>query len=80
LDKFIEHYLICNECSDPEIFLKVKGGKVVGKCDACGADKNNIDNTHKITKYILQNPPVTKSIADQKKSKNNEDNLKEEKE
>lgn len=56
LDKFIELYVLCQECKYPEMVLRIRKEKVTGKCDSCGA-RCNLDNDHKIAKFIVSNPP-----------------------
>eukprot|EP01016_Furgasonia_blochmanni_P041043 TRINITY_DN5290_c0_g4_i3.p1 TRINITY_DN5290_c0_g4~~TRINITY_DN5290_c0_g4_i3.p1 ORF type:complete len:411 (-),score=130.53 TRINITY_DN5290_c0_g4_i3:563-1795(-) len=60
LDKFIEKYVLCQNCSYPELNMKVKGERILGDCNACGK-KNILDNKHKIATFIIKNPPDNKT-------------------
>jgi translation initiation factor 5 len=71
LDKFIEKYVICPNCKLPEMVLKVRKNNVCGSCNSCGA-KPILDNIHKLTAFILKNPPtnVKVDIKESEKDKN----------
>ncbi|EER01291.1 translation initiation factor 2 beta subunit, putative, partial [Perkinsus marinus ATCC 50983] len=56
LDKFIERYVLCQNCHLPEIDMSVKKGDIKGVCKACGW-RGNLDMTHKVATFILKNPP-----------------------
>lgn len=36
--------------------LRIKNGKVCGKCDSCG-QRSLLDNAHKLANFIVQHPP-----------------------
>jgi len=56
LDKFIEKYVLCKQCRNPETDLSVKGEIINSKCRACG--KNSVvDMGHKLSTFILKNAP-----------------------
>jgi len=64
LEKFIGKYIICSSksCKFPEmrIFIKKKDNKqeeIRGKCAAC-SHIATLDNKHKMSGYILKNPPT----------------------
>lgn len=57
LNKFIEIFILCPNCRLPEITLSVKKGLIKIDCAACGYN-GNITSSHKLTTYILKNPPV----------------------
>merc|ERR1711869_78719 len=50
LDKFIDTYVLCQNCNLPEIDLYVKKGIIQGACKACGwrgdLDNVQIGNVH----------------------------------
>merc|ERR1712199_58018 len=57
LDKFIDKYVLCENCRLPEIDMNVnKKGIIVAKCMACGW-AGELDNNHKIAAFITKNPP-----------------------
>lgn len=62
LDVFITKYVLCNRCKNPETDLKVKGEMITSRCKACGKT-SNIDMAHKLSTYILKNPPVDKECG-----------------
>jgi len=59
LDKFIEKYVVCKQCRNPETELTVKGEIITSKCRACGKTSNT-DMSHKLSTYILKNAPGQK--------------------
>lgn len=58
LDIFIKKFVLCQECSNPETTLTVsqKNQSIRARCAACG-HTSNIDMRHKLTTFILKNPP-----------------------
>merc|ERR1712151_898480 len=59
VDKFIEKYVLCGNCSLPEIDMVVnKKGLIVATCKACGWS-GELDNMHKVATFIQRNPPDT---------------------
>merc|ERR1711920_1151499 len=56
LDKFIHKYVLCQNCSLPEIDLVIKKGFIAAKCAACGWS-GDLDNGHKLAKFIVTYPP-----------------------
>jgi len=69
LDKFIEKYVLCKQCRNPETDLSVKGEIINSKCRACGKS-STVDMGHKLSTYILKNAPgqKTQSGGGQKKT------------
>ncbi|KAK2460284.1 hypothetical protein APHAL10511_007673 [Amanita phalloides] len=61
LDVFIEKFVLCKSCKNPETELVVtKAGKVediIRDCKACGV-RTGVDMRHKLTTFIIKNPPV----------------------
>jgi translation initiation factor 5 len=66
LDGFIKRYVLCPECENPETVLRVSTKKqmITRTCKACG-NQSDVDMTHKLTAFILKNPP-----DESKKSRN----------
>merc|ERR1712228_210199 len=59
LDKFIEKYVLCQNCNLPEIDMVVKkNGAIMAACKACGWS-GELDPAHKVATYIVKNPPDT---------------------
>lgn len=58
LDGFIKKFVLCEKCDNPETVLKVyvKKGIITASCKACG-HSFTLDMRHKLTTYILRNPP-----------------------
>ena len=56
LDEFIQRYVLCSKCRNPETVLSVRGQIITSQCKACGKS-DQIDMTHKLSTYILKNPP-----------------------
>ncbi|KAA8496142.1 Eukaryotic translation initiation factor 5 [Porphyridium purpureum] len=55
--KFIELFVLCSQCKQPETDLVVsKKGLITQECKACGMS-SMCDMTHKLCNYILNNPP-----------------------
>lgn len=71
LDVFIDKFVLCRSCKNPETELVIlKTGRtedIIRDCKACG-ERTGIDMRHKLTTFILKNPP-----ARQKKAKKNGD-------
>lgn len=56
LDGFIKEFVLCPACENPETTLRVKKNAIHAKCKACG-HSYTIDNRHKLSTFILKNPP-----------------------
>jgi len=56
LDGFIKRFVLCEKCDNPETVLKVKKNMIAASCKACG-HIFTIDMRHKLTTYIVKNPP-----------------------
>ena len=58
LDDFIQKYVLCASCKNPETILAVnqKKGTISSSCKACGYS-GNISLQDKLTTYILKCPP-----------------------
>lgn len=61
LDDFIDKFVLCGECKNPETDLKVPkdGSKIMRDCKACGK-RTPINMAHKLTTFISKNPPPKK--------------------
>ena len=56
ISKFLDKYVLCTKCSNPETILKVASKKVKLLCTACG-HSSTYNDQHKFIKYILSHPP-----------------------
>lgn len=63
LDGFIKKFVLCEQCNNPETVLKVKKNMIGASCKACG-HIFTLDMRHKLTTFIVKNPPE-KDIDDQ---------------
>lgn len=61
LDVFIKKFILCTECENPETTLhpNEKKGIIRQTCKACG-HQASLDMRHKLTTFILKNPPDVK--------------------
>lgn len=60
LDTFIDKFVLCGSCKNPETNLIInKGDFIIRDCQACG-QRTNVDMRHKLTVFILKNPPKVK--------------------
>ncbi|RDB26347.1 putative eukaryotic translation initiation factor 5 [Hypsizygus marmoreus] len=61
LDVFIDKFVLCRSCKNPETELVIlKNGRnenIIRDCKACG-ERTDVDMRHKLTTFILKNPPV----------------------
>lgn len=64
LDGFIKKFVLCENCDNPETVFKIytKKGIIISTCKACG-HSFQLDMRHKLTTFILKNPPETKLNA-----------------
>jgi len=83
LDTFIEKFVLCQECDNPETTFVVQPKKemIRSVCTACG-HQGLIDMRHRLATFILKNPPTDDSFTPQKlkkaREKQNQENTKEE--
>lgn len=56
LDGFIKKFVLCPQCDNPETVLKVKKNMIGASCKACG-HIFTLDMRHKLTTFIIKNPP-----------------------
>jgi translation initiation factor 5 len=56
LDVFINKFVLCGECKNPETELIIKGQHVIRECKACGK-RTDIDKGHKLSSFIIKSPP-----------------------
>lgn len=69
LDTFIEKFVLCPSCKNPETELIItKDDNILRDCKACG-QRGNLDMRHKLTTFILKNPPKSALKTGSKKVK-----------
>jgi len=70
LDGFIEKYVLCKSCRNPETILNCfqKSATIVITCSACGYS-GTITKDDKLAAYILKSLPIDKSSAKKKNEK-----------
>ena len=56
LDVFINKFVLCGECKNPETELIIKNQHVIRECKACGK-RTEIDKGHKLSSFIIKSPP-----------------------
>lgn len=56
LDGFIKKFVLCEKCENPETVIKVKKNMIGASCKACG-HIFTMDMRHKLTTFIVKNPP-----------------------
>ncbi|KAH9172833.1 eukaryotic translation initiation factor 5 [Lactarius sanguifluus] len=60
LDAFIDKFVLCGSCKNPETDLIItKNEMIVRDCKACG-ERTSVDMRHRLSTYILKNPPKKK--------------------
>ena len=62
LCRYIENFVLCENCRLPETHYKIKAGAISQKCLACG-HKSAVDMTHKLTTFILAQHKKAKETA-----------------
>lgn len=64
LDGFIKKFVLCPQCSNPETNLVILSRKqlILQRCIACGY-QGPVDMNHKLTTFILKNPPDQENSA-----------------
>ncbi|KAI8852116.1 domain found in IF2B/IF5-domain-containing protein [Chytridium lagenaria] len=62
LDGFINRFVLCGSCKNPETDLIIKGDDITRSCQACGAN-TPVDIRHKLCVFISKNPPITKKSS-----------------
>ncbi|KIH67132.1 domain found in IF2B/IF5 [Ancylostoma duodenale] len=77
LDGFIKKFVLCPACENPETALSVRRNQIHSKCKACG-HAFIIDNRHKLSTYILKNPPKIEVDFSKDNKQNGNGHVKEE--
>ncbi|KAK4701882.1 translation initiation factor 5, partial [Phenoliferia sp. Uapishka_3] len=62
LDVFIDKYVLCGSCKNPETeLILTKDDFIYRDCKACGK-RSDIDMRHRLSTFILKNPPKSKKV------------------
>lgn len=65
LDQFIDQFILCQACQNPETLLYLNKKALKLQCKACGAS-SMVDKNHRLTRFIIKHlssiPPRRKSI------------------
>lgn len=56
LDGFIQKFVLCKKCKNPETDVVIKDGSIVLDCKACG-QRSDVDLRLKLSGFILKNAP-----------------------
>lgn len=56
LDGFINKFVLCKKCKNPETDVVIKDGRIVLDCKACG-QRSEVDLRLKLSGFILKNQP-----------------------
>ena len=68
LDSFIEKFVLCQSCKNPETDLILTRDDIVLRdCKACGV-RSSVDMRHKLITFIIKNPPTPKPKKGAKKT------------
>jgi len=57
LDGFINKFVLCRSCKNPETVVNIKDGRIVLDCKACG-QRTDVDLRHKLSGFIIKNVPA----------------------
>lgn len=68
LDGFINKFVLCKDCKNPETEFVVKDGRILLDCKACG-QRTTVDLRHKLSGFILKNEPKGKKGKKEKLSR-----------
>lgn len=70
LDGFIKKFVLCQGCGNPETTMRVnkKSATVGTVCKACG-NQGQLDVSHRLTQFIVKNPPQPDSSSQTKAKK-----------
>ena len=56
LDGFINKFVLCKKCKNPETDVVIKDERILLDCKACG-QRTDVDIRHKLSGFILKNQP-----------------------
>jgi len=74
LDGFIDKFVLCAHCKNPETDLIINKSGIIRDCKACGK-RSEVDHKHKLTAFIMKHPPTQpKKVKKSKKGSKSENN------
>jgi translation initiation factor 5 len=75
LDGFINRFVLCKKCKNPETDVVIKDGRILLDCKACGV-RSDVDLRLKLSGFILKNQPKKqkKDKAAKRAAKNAKEN------
>ncbi|ORX50657.1 hypothetical protein BCR36DRAFT_583237 [Piromyces finnis] len=74
LDGFIDKFVLCAHCKNPETDLIINKNGIIRDCKACGK-RSEVDHKHKLTAFIMKHPPTQpKKSKKSKKGSKSENN------
>lgn len=68
LDGFIEKFVLCKACENPETYMTVKREKIYMTCTACG-ETSLLTTNHRLITYVTKNPPPVIGVTGASKIK-----------
>lgn len=58
VQKFIDTFLLCQNCGLPELLHAVKGKKITARCRGCGSSQEIVPDNEKFQRYVINHPPT----------------------
>ena len=76
LDGFINKFVLCKSCKNPETDINIKDGRILLDCKACG-QRTAVDLRHKLSGYIIKMEPKKGGKKGKKEKSTRRDRAKE---
>jgi len=73
LDGFIDKFVLCAHCKNPETDLIINKNGIIRDCKACGK-RSEVDHKHKLTAFIMKHPPTQPKKAKKSKKSKSDNN------
>lgn len=68
MDGFINKFVLCKKCRNPETTVTLKDPRILLDCKACG-ERSEVDPRAKLSSFILKNEPTKKGKKEKKKTR-----------
>ncbi|ELP89207.1 eukaryotic translation initiation factor, putative [Entamoeba invadens IP1] len=78
LDKFIDKFVLCRKCENPETVMIVKNKTLTLHCKACG-ELTEVPKNEKLLKFIFMHPPKHDDRKDEEGEEETQQNVEEDK-